>query len=127
MIPVPARLALLMFLYCLLTAGALWRALGTGALDVFTLGVVPVLLGLILRQSWACMALRLYVGIQTLGCAALAITALIAYRITPEEVRVVVQGQELPIPAVVIGLMALLGFQYWVAFSANTRNYLARH
>ncbi|MGS0727873.1 hypothetical protein ACVBKF_16885, partial [Shewanella sp. 0m-11] len=84
----------------------------------------PVLYGLIMRQFWAGVVLKIYLAIQTVALLALATAAVIAYQITPEDVKVVYNGQNIPIIGIVIAAIIAMTFQYWVAFSAKTRQYL---
>ncbi|ABO22303.1 hypothetical protein SHLO109777_12915 [Shewanella loihica] len=121
--PSPSIL-LLIALYIVIAILAGWRALDSQTLDLFTLGVIPVLIGLIARTSWASLVLKIYIGIQTLGFTALGATAVIAYQITPEDVKVVVRGQELPIWAIALVVTALLSFQWYMAFSKGLKQYL---
>ncbi|RTR40513.1 hypothetical protein EKG38_00900 [Shewanella canadensis] len=123
--PTPA-LSIIMLLYALLAIVALWRAVSIQAIDLFSLGVIPVLLGLAMRTSWAGIAFKVYLFIQTLGLAALAGTAIIAYQITPDEVKVVLNNQEIPVPLIAVSGLLLLAFQFWVAFSNTTKAYLVR-
>ncbi|WP_037410454.1 hypothetical protein [Shewanella fidelis] len=118
-------LAFLMFIYALLAVAALWRTFTTQAFDLLTLGVLPVLYGLYTRQFWAGVVFKIYLAIQTVALLALATAAVIAYQITPEDVKVVYQGQNIPISALVALTILVMGFQYWVAFSQKTRLYLA--
>lgn len=117
-------LAILMFLYALLAIAALWRTLSTQAFDLLTLGVFPVLYGLIMRRFWAGVVLKIYLAIQTVALLALATAAIIAYQITPEDVVVIVKGQNIPISAIVVAALTAMTFQFWVAFSPKTRLYL---
>ncbi|GIU23663.1 hypothetical protein L2719_05110 [Shewanella schlegeliana] len=117
-------LAILMFLYALLAVVALWRTLSTQAFDLLTLGVFPVLYGLIMRRFWAGVVLKIYLAIQTVALLALATAAIIAYQITPEDVVVIVRGQNIPISAIVVTALIVMTFQFWVAFSNKTRHYL---
>ncbi|GIU38743.1 hypothetical protein [Shewanella colwelliana] len=118
-------LSLLIALYLVIAVIALWRTIDTQAMDLFSLGVLPVLIGLYLRASWAGVVLKVYIAIQTLGFTALATTGIIAYQITPEDVKVVFNGQELPLPLIAILVVSLLAFQWWVAFTASTKRYLS--
>ncbi|EGM68618.1 hypothetical protein [Shewanella sp. HN-41] len=120
----PKRLILLVVLYCLISIAALWRAIATQSFDLFTLGVLPVLAGIIMRAPWSSLVLKIYLGMQTLGFSALGITAIIAYRITPEDVNVVFAGHNIPMLPLIIGIMSLLLVQYWIAFSKVTYHYL---
>lgn len=120
----PIPLVMLGILYLVLAVVALWRTINTGALDLFTLGVLPVLIGMILRTSWSLWALRIYLFIQTLGLLAFATTALIALQITPEDVKLELAGRNIPLLPLAAVLLALLAFQYWVAFSAKTKHFL---
>jgi hypothetical protein len=117
-------LASLICLYVVVALIALWRTIEIQRLDLFTIGVIPVLIGLVLRTTWAGLVLKIYLGVQTLAFAALAATAIIAYQITPEEVKVIFYGKDIPIPAIAAVALLLLIFQWWVAFSAATKQYL---
>lgn len=117
-------LAVLMFIYALLAFAALWRTATTQSYDLFTLGVFPVLYGLIMRRYWAAVVLKIYLVIQTVALLALATAAVIAYQITPEDVKVIFQGRDIPISAIVISALVAMSFQYWIAFSQKTKDYL---
>ncbi|MEZ9197403.1 MULTISPECIES: hypothetical protein [unclassified Shewanella] len=117
-------LAVLMFIYVLLAFAALWRTATTQSYDLFTLGVFPVLYGLIMRRYWAAVVLKIYLVIQTVALLALATAAVIAYQITPEDVKVIFQGRDIPISAIVISALVAMSFQYWIAFSQKTKDYL---
>lgn len=121
----PKRLILLTALYCLFSIVALWRAITTRSFDLFTLGVLPVLVGILMRAPWSSLVLKIYLGMQTLGFSALGITAVIAYRITPEDVKVFFAGKQIPMLPLVIGIIAMLLVQYWAAFSKVTYQYLS--
>ncbi|RTR31192.1 hypothetical protein [Shewanella atlantica] len=121
--PTPA-LSIIMLLYAIFAIIAIWRALSIQAIDLFSLGVIPVLVGLAMRTSWAGIAFKVYLFIQTLGLAALAGAAIIAYQITPEDVKVVINNQEIPVPLIAVSGVLLLAFQFWVAFSKTTKAYL---
>ncbi|MCL1068616.1 hypothetical protein L2735_17740 [Shewanella olleyana] len=120
----PRRLIILMTFYFLLSILALLRSYSIQGIDLFTIGVIPVLFGLVKRTQWAGMVFKIYLGIQTLAALALTTTAIIAYQITPEDVKVEFNGINLPIPAIAMIIVMVLGFQYWVAFSQKTKNYL---
>ncbi|MGI2065734.1 hypothetical protein [Shewanella sp. MF08487] len=122
----PKRLMLLIALYCLCCIAALLRAVMTQSFDLFTLGVFPVLIGILMRTPWSSLMLKIYIGMQTLGFCALATTALIAYRITPEDVRVVISGHNIPILPLTVSMIVILLIQYWAAFSKVTSQYLTR-
>lgn len=98
----------------------------TQSLDVFTLGVLPVLVGILIRAPWSSLVLKIYIGMQTLGFSALGITAIIAYRITPEDVKVVVSGHNIPMLPLTVSIIVILLVQYWIAFSKVTSHYLTR-
>ncbi len=120
-------LGIIMFLYAVLAAVATWRAINIQVIDLFSFGVVPVLIGLALRTSWAGIAFKVYLAIQTLGLTALAGTAIIAYQVSPEDVKVVFNNYQIPVPLIAITAGLLLSFQFWVAFSASTKRYLEEH
>lgn len=113
-----------MFIYALVAIAALWRTFTTLNFDLLTLGVFPVLYGLITRQFWAAVVLKIYLAIQTVALLALATAAVIAYQITPEDVKVIYQGQNIPISAIVAIAIVVMSFQYWIAFSHKTKQYL---
>lgn len=120
----PIPLVLLCILYLVLAVVALWRTISTGAVDLFTLGVIPVLVGIVMRTSWSLWALRIYLFIQTLGLMAFATTALVALQITPQDVKLELAGRNIPLLPLAAVLLALLLFQYWVAFSGRTKRFL---
>ncbi|AXQ14602.1 hypothetical protein AYI72_03910 [Shewanella algae] len=120
----PIPLVLLCILYLVLAVVALWRTISTGAVDLFTLGVIPVLVGIVMRTSWSLWALRIYLFIQTLGLMAFATTALVALQITPQDVKLELAGRNIPLLPLATVLLALLLFQYWVAFSGRTKRFL---
>ncbi|MFV7667402.1 hypothetical protein AYI74_11280 [Shewanella algae] len=120
----PIPLVLLCIPYLVLAVVALWRTISTGAVDLFTLGVIPVLVGIVMRTSWSLWALRIYLFIQTLGLMAFATTALVALQITPQDVKLELAGRNIPLLPLATVLLALLLFQYWVAFSGRTKRFL---
>ncbi|MDH1625004.1 hypothetical protein FJD32_020285 [Shewanella sp. LC6] len=120
----PKRLILLITLYTLFAIVALLRAVATTSFDLFTLGVLPVLFGILTQAPWSSLVLKIYIGLQTLGLSALGVTAIIAYQITPQDVKVVVEGHNIPMLPLVLSIIALLLVQYWIAFSRVTRDYL---
>lgn len=120
----PKRLILLIALYTLFAIVALLRAVATASFDLFTLGVFPVLFGILTQAPWSSLVLKIYLGLQTLGLSALGVTAIIAYRITPQDVKVVIEGHNIPMLPLVLSIIALLLVQYWIAFSRVTRDYL---
>lgn len=122
----PIPLMLLLISYCLVAMLAIIRSINIHAVDLFTLGVIPVIAGLILRPPWAHIIFKLYLIIQTLGFAAFGITALIAYQFTPEDVTVVLYNHPLPMTYLIPCIIVALLYQYWIAFSIKTRDYLAR-
>lgn len=120
----PLALSILMGLYTLLAAIALYRAISIQAIDLFSLGVLPVLVGFALRAQWAGIIFKIYLAIQTLGLSALAGTAIIAYQISPEDVKVVIDGRDISIPLIAVTGVLLLSFQIYVAFAKSTKLYL---
>ncbi|QYJ79255.1 hypothetical protein [Shewanella acanthi] len=120
----PKRLLLLILLYTLFAIVALWRAVATASFDLFTLGVLPVLAGIMMRAPWASVVLKVYLALQTLGFTALGITAIIAYRVTPEDVKVILAGHNIPMLPLVASIILLLLIQYWIAFSKVSHRYL---
>ncbi len=121
----PFPLFLLIIAYVCVTIFAIIRSINIHAIDLFTLGVIPVIFGLVLRTSWAGIVFKLYLVIQTLGFVAFGITALVAYQITPEDVKVVLNDRLIPMQYLVPTIICALIFQYWVAFSSQTQNYLS--
>ncbi|MCE9679829.1 hypothetical protein LZP69_11715 [Shewanella sp. AS1] len=122
----PIRLSILIFLYFLGSLFAIYRMISTASLDLFSAGMLPVLVGLILRTQWAGVVLKIYLGIQTLGFTALGVTAVIAYQVSPEDVRLSLFGRELSVPIIALAVLLLLLFQWWIAFSKPTREYLSK-
>lgn len=122
----PKRLMLLVLLYTLGSIAALLRAASTLSLDLFTLGVLPVLAGILLRAPWSSLLLKIYIGMQTLGVTALGVTAIIAYRLTPQDVKVEFSGHNIPLIPLALSIIALLALQYWIAFSRRTYAYLSQ-
>ncbi|MDB2386437.1 hypothetical protein N9W21_03745 [Shewanella sp.] len=122
--PTHPMLTALMCIYFLLAFAALWRTIMTQSYDLFTLGVFPVLYGLVMRRYWAAVVLKIYLAIQSLALLALGTAAIIAYQITPEDVKVMFQGYNIPISTIVIAAIVAMTFQYWVAFSPKTKHYL---
>ncbi|WP_244212494.1 hypothetical protein [Shewanella livingstonensis] len=120
----PIRVVLLISLYVLLTIIALWRAVSFEAYDLLTLGGIPIFIGFIKRAAWAKVLLLSYVGLQTLGLAAITTTAVIAYQITPEDVKLVFQGYDIPLIPLWFFLLSVMVFQWWVGLSNATCNYL---
>ncbi|MBL4816007.1 MAG: hypothetical protein JKY74_11045 [Shewanella sp.] len=120
----PLGLSILMFLYFALALVALFRAVNTQAVDLFSLGVIPVLIGLVLRTNWASIVFKVYLGIQTLGLSALGGTAIIAYQISPQDVKVILDGHDIPVPLIAIIASLLLSFQIYLALAKSTKAYL---
>lgn len=120
----PLPLMLLFILYGLVAIFAIVRSINIHAVDLFTLGVIPVMAGLIIRSPWAGIVFKLYLVLQTLGFAAFGMTALIAYQLTPEDVKVIFNGHNIPMPYLIPTVCIALIFQYWIAFSRTTKNYL---
>ncbi|MPY25925.1 hypothetical protein FM037_02090 [Shewanella psychropiezotolerans] len=120
----PLGLSILMFLYFALALIALFRAVNTQAVDLFSLGVIPVLIGLLLRTNWASIVFKVYLGIQTLGLSALGGTAIIAYQISPQDVKVILDGHDIPVPLIAIVATLLLSFQIYLALAKSTKAYL---
>lgn len=120
----PLGLSILMLLYFALAVVALFRAVNTQAVDLFSLGVIPVLIGLILRTNWASIVFNVYLAVQTLGLSALAGTAIIAYQISPQDVKVILDGHDIPVPLIAIIATLLLSFQIYLALAKSTKAYL---
>ncbi|WP_133405653.1 hypothetical protein [Parashewanella tropica] len=119
-------LKVLTALYILVLLAAIWRFLDTSRLELFTLGVIPVLYGIFKDKAWTLICLRVYLAIQILGVSALAMTAIIAYQITPQDVAVNFKGMNIPLLPLSISVVLLLIFQLWVAFSKENRQYFSR-
>ena len=119
----PFSLRLLSFFYVLVIVAAVWRFIDTNSLEVFTLGVLPVLYGIWKVQPWTLIVLRIYLACQTLGLAALGMTAIIAYQLTPQDVTVIFKGHQIPMLPLVATTIGLLAFQWWVAFNHSSKNY----
>ncbi|MCG9695518.1 hypothetical protein [Shewanella sp. Isolate11] len=122
--PQPALL-LLICLYFIIAILAVLRTLETHNLDLFTAGVIPVLIGILWRTPWANLVLKIYIAIQTLGFVALGATGIIAYQITPEDVKVVLFGRNIPMSVISIVVIVFMLFQWWVAFRPSTKHYLS--
>jgi len=122
----PIRVMLLISLYVVLTIIAIWRATTYQAHDLLTLGVIPVFIGLIRRAAWTKVLLISYVGLQTLGLTAITTTAIIAYQITPDDVKLVFQGYDIPLIPLWLLLLSVVVFQWWVGLSNVTRDYLVK-
>ena len=119
----PFSLRLLSFFYVLVVIIAAWRFVDTHSLEVFTLGVLPVLYGIWKVKSWTLIVLRIYLACQTLGLAALGMTAIIAYQLTPQDVVVMFKGHQIPMLPLVVTTLGLLVFQWWVAFNPNCNSF----
>jgi hypothetical protein len=121
----PMPLLLLMALYTLFAIAAIVRAYATHTVDMFSLGVIPVLLGLVLRASWASLVLKIYIGLETLGLSALGVVAIIAHYVSPELIaNLQFMGHAISIPWVAVLSLCLITAQLWVAFHPSTRAYL---
>jgi hypothetical protein len=122
----PIRVMLLISLYVVLTLVAIWRAITFQAFDLLTLGVIPMLIGIVQRAAWTKILLLSYVSLQTLGLAAMTTTAVIAYQITPDDVKLVFQGYNIPLIPLWLLLLSLVVFQWWVGLSNVTRDYFIK-
>ncbi|MEH6465181.1 MAG: hypothetical protein V7771_14895 [Shewanella psychromarinicola] len=122
----PIRVMILISLYVVLTLIAIWRAITFQAFDLLTLGVIPMLIGIVQRAAWTKILLLSYVSLQTLGLAAMTTTAVIAYQITPDDVKLVFQGYNIPLIPLWLLLLSLVVFQWWVGLSNVTRDYLIK-
>ncbi|UCX03483.1 hypothetical protein [Shewanella glacialimarina] len=120
----PLGIILLTALYSLFTIIALWRATQYATFDILTLGVLPVLVGLLIRAKWAKIVLFFHLGLQTLVLIAMGATALIAYQITPEDVKIEFNGQIIPIWIVASAAISLVTLQWWAALNHKARQYL---
>ncbi|CAM4067151.1 hypothetical protein SHDE107825_02440 [Shewanella denitrificans] len=118
-------LLLLMALYTLFAIAAIIRAFTTQTVDMFSLGVIPVLIGLIWRASWASLVLKIYIGLETLGLSALGIVAIVAHYVSPETIENV-RFMDLPIsiPWVALMCVCLIAAQIWIALHPSTLAYL---
>lgn len=121
----PLRVKALVCLYMLLTLIALWRMTTFYAFDLLTLGVLPLLFGILTRAAWTKVVLFVYLGLQTIGLAAMSTTAIIAYQITPDDVNLVFQGYNIPLIPLWLVLVSLIGFQWWVGLSKVMTQYLS--
>ncbi|NKF49392.1 hypothetical protein G3R49_02195 [Shewanella sp. WXL01] len=121
----PFRLRVLFIIYVLVAIGCLWRAVTFNAFDLLTIGVFPVLVGLWYQSKWAHVVLYVYISLQSLGVIAMSVVALIALQITPEDVKLEFQGSNIPLIPLAIGLYSLVIFQWWVALSKVSKQYLA--
>ncbi|MCL1156539.1 hypothetical protein [Shewanella inventionis] len=121
----PLRVKILVGLYAILTLVAFWRMTTFYAFDLLTLGVLPLLFGILTRAKWTKVVLFCYAAIQTLGLAAMTTTAIIAYQITPNDVNLAFQGYNVPLIPLWVLLASLIGFQWWVGLSKTTHVYLA--
>lgn len=119
----PLGIILLIALYSLFTLIALWRATQYAAFDILTLGVLPVLVGLLIRAKWAKIVLFFHLGLQILVLIAMGTTALIAYQITPEDVKIEFNGQIIPIWIVTCTAISLVTLQWWAALNHKSRQY----
>ncbi|RYV03467.1 hypothetical protein SOPP22_04165 [Shewanella sp. OPT22] len=119
----PFSLRILSVLYVFIVVAAVWRFVDANSIEVFTVGVLPVLYGIWRVESWTLIVLRIYLACQTLGVVALGAAAVIAYQITPEDVKVVFEGHNIPMLPLVVAIIGLLSFQWWVAFSAQNIKY----
>jgi hypothetical protein len=52
------------------------------------------------------------------------LTAVIAYQITPEDVKLVFQGYDIPLIPLWLLLLSVVVFQWWVGLSNATSDYL---
>ncbi|MCL1114896.1 MULTISPECIES: hypothetical protein [Shewanella] len=120
----PVRVKILVALYALLALFALWRMTTFYAFDLLTLGVLPLLLGILTQAQWTKVVLLCYVALQTLGLTAMTTTAIIAYQITPNDVKLAFQGYDIPLIPLWLLLVSLVGFQWWVGLSKVTTTYL---
>ncbi|MBM7073241.1 hypothetical protein JQC92_14590 [Shewanella sp. 202IG2-18] len=119
----PLSLRILSIFYVLIVIAAVWRFVDANSLEMFTVGVLPVLYGVWRVESWTLIVLRVYLACQTLGVVALGATAVIAYQITPEDVKVVFEGHTIPMLPLVVAIIGFLSFQWWVAFSVKNIKY----
>jgi hypothetical protein len=119
-------LLLLMALYSLFAIAAIIRAYATQTVDMFSLGVIPVLIGLICRAPWASLVLKIYIGLETLGLSALGIIAIVAHYVSPDLIaNLQFMNHPISIPWIAILSLFLIAAQLWVALHPSTRAYLA--
>ncbi|MCT8987808.1 hypothetical protein [Shewanella phaeophyticola] len=52
-------------------------------------------------------------------------TAIIAYKITPDDVNLMFQGYNIPLIPLWLVLVSLIGFQWWVGLSKVMTQYLS--
>ncbi|MCL1141170.1 hypothetical protein [Shewanella gaetbuli] len=122
--PRPAAITFLIVLYSIFTAIALYRVVQFSAFDILSLAVIPVLIGLVIKAKWTKVALFFHLGLQTLVFLALSSTALIAYQITPEDVKLEFGGYNIPVLPVAGLSLLLLCTQWWAALTYHSRQYL---
>jgi len=120
----PFSILLLIVLYSLFTLIAVWRATQYASFDILTMGVLPVLVGLLMQARWAKVVLFFHLGLQTLVFVALTTTAVIADQITPEDVKLEFAGYNISITLAVVVAITLLAIQWWAALHHKTRAYL---
>ena len=120
----PFSILLLILLYSIFTLIALWRATQYASFDILTMGVLPVLVGLLIQARWTKVVLFFHLGLQTLVFVALTTTAVIAYQITPEDVKLEFAGYNISITLAVVVAITLLAIQWWAALHHKTRAYL---
>ena len=120
----PFSILLLIVLYSLFTLIALWRATQYASFDILTMGVLPVLVGLLIQARWAKVVLFFHLGLQTLVFVALSTTAVIAHQITPVDVKLEFVGHNIPIALAVGCAIGLLTIQWCAALHLKTRAYL---
>ncbi|QDF65946.1 hypothetical protein FJQ87_03990 [Shewanella sp. SNU WT4] len=119
----PWPIASLTICYLLAATLGMTYAITSANLNLFSLGMIPVLVGIYLRADWGLLLLRLYIAIQALAIMALATTAVIAWQINPKEVVVQWNGIVIPIGLVIASAIISQVLQWQVAFSASTRNF----
>lgn len=122
----PIRIRLLISLYAVVCVIAIWRTTTFQSFDLLTLGLIPALIGLVKRAAWTKVLLLSYASLQTIGLAAITTTAIIAYKITPDDVKLVFLGYNIPLIPLWILLLSIVVFQWWVGLSNTTRDYLAK-
>ncbi|MBR9727578.1 hypothetical protein ACFOD0_04575 [Shewanella intestini] len=121
----PIRVYLLFTLYILLAVVSLWKAISFTSFDLLTIGVFPVIVGLVYKTRWARVVLFVYIILQSLGFIAMSVVAIIAYQITPEDVNIVVNDINIPILPLALSLLSIIIFQWWVVCTKPIKQYLA--
>ncbi|WP_394130243.1 hypothetical protein [Shewanella maritima] len=120
----PVRMSFIFVLYTVLAIITLWRTATFSAYDLLSIAVFPVIIGLWIKAQWARVVWFMFIIIQSIGLIAMSVVALIAYQITPEDVKLTFMGINIPVIPFGFTLLALIIFQWWVALSAVAKKYL---